>query len=72
MSGPDEKTCLFVRGARQEVKRCLTFSPREGYCGVPVKAFIFDMDDVLCRYDVGRRIELLSELSARSPREIRS
>lgn len=39
---------------------------------MPIKAFIFDMDDVLCTYDVGRRIEALSHLSGRSEAEIRA
>ena len=37
---------------------------------MPIEAFIFDMDDVLCTYDVGRRIEALSGLSGRSAAEI--
>jgi len=37
---------------------------------MPIEAFIFDMDDVLCTYDVGRRIEALSGLSGRSEAEI--
>lgn len=37
---------------------------------MPIEAFIFDMDDVLCTYDVGRRIEALAGLSGRSEAEI--
>jgi putative hydrolase of the HAD superfamily len=37
---------------------------------VPIEAFIFDMDDVLCTYNVGRRIEALAGLSGRSEAEI--
>lgn len=33
---------------------------------------IFDMDDVLCRYDLGRRLRALSRLSGRTPRDIRA
>ena len=33
---------------------------------------IFDMDDVLCRYDLGRRLRALSRLSGRTPRDIRT
>lgn len=33
---------------------------------------IFDMDDVLCRYDLGRRLRALSRLSGRIPRDIRA
>ncbi|MFM8746165.1 MAG: HAD family hydrolase [Aestuariivirga sp.] len=33
---------------------------------------IFDMDDVLCRYDLGRRLRALSRLSGRMPRDIRA
>jgi len=33
---------------------------------------IFDMDDVLCRYDLGRRLRVLSRLSGRMPRDIRA
>ncbi|MBM3521212.1 MAG: HAD-IA family hydrolase, partial [Alphaproteobacteria bacterium] len=31
-----------------------------------------DMDDVLCRYDLGRRLRALSRLSGRTPRDIRA
>ena len=37
---------------------------------MPIEAFIFDMDDVLCTYDVGRRIEALAGLSGRAAAEI--
>jgi HAD superfamily hydrolase (TIGR01509 family) len=33
---------------------------------------IFDMDDVLCRYDLGKRLRVLSSFSGRSPRDIRA
>jgi len=33
---------------------------------------IFDMDDVLCRYDLGRRLRALSAVSDKSPRDIRA
>ena len=39
---------------------------------MPIEAFIFDMDDVLCTYDVGRRIEALAGLSGRAEAEIRA
>ena len=38
---------------------------------MPIEAFIFDMDDVLCTYDVGRRISALASLSGRPEAEIR-
>jgi putative hydrolase of the HAD superfamily len=33
---------------------------------------IFDMDDVLCAYDLGRRLRLLSRISGQTPRDIRA
>lgn len=33
---------------------------------------IFDMDDVLCRYDLGRRLRALSRLTGQTPRDIRA
>ena len=33
---------------------------------------IFDMDDVLCRYDLGRRLRALAALSGRTARDIRA
>lgn len=33
---------------------------------------IFDMDDVLCRYDLGARLRALSRLSGKTPRDIRA
>jgi len=33
---------------------------------------IFDMDDVLCRYDLGKRLRALSRLSGKMPRDIRA
>jgi putative hydrolase of the HAD superfamily len=35
-------------------------------------AVIFDMDDVLCRYDLGRRLRALSRITGRMPRDIRA
>ena len=36
------------------------------------EAVIFDMDDVLCRYDLGRRLRALSRITSRMPRDIRA
>ena len=36
------------------------------------EAVIFDMDDVLCRYDLGRRLRALSQVTGRMPRDIRA
>lgn len=36
------------------------------------EAVIFDMDDVLCRYDLGRRLRALSRLTGQTPRDIRA
>ncbi|MBC8037465.1 MAG: HAD-IA family hydrolase [Rhizobiales bacterium] len=33
---------------------------------------IFDLDDVLCRYDLGRRLRALSRISGKTPRDIRA
>lgn len=33
---------------------------------------IFDMDDVLCRYDLGQRLRALSRLTGQMPRDIRA
>jgi putative hydrolase of the HAD superfamily len=33
---------------------------------------IFDMDDVLCHYDLGRRLRALSRISGKMPRDIRA
>lgn len=33
---------------------------------------IFDLDDVLCRYDLGKRLRVLSRISGRMPRDIRA
>jgi putative hydrolase of the HAD superfamily len=33
---------------------------------------IFDMDDVLCRYDLGQRLRALSRMSGKTPRDIRA
>jgi glucose-1-phosphatase len=37
-----------------------------------MRAVIFDMDGVLCRYELKRRLEALSRLSGRAPEEIES
>lgn len=36
------------------------------------EAVIFDMDDVLCRYDLGRRLRVLARITGRMPRDIRA
>ena len=36
------------------------------------EAVIFDMDDVLCRYDLGKRLRALSRSSGKTPRDIRA
>ncbi len=36
------------------------------------EAVIFDMDDVLCRYDLGRRLRALSRITGQMPRDIRA
>ena len=36
------------------------------------EAVIFDMDDVLCRYDLGKRLRALSRLTGKTPRDIRA
>lgn len=36
------------------------------------QAVIFDMDDVLCRYDLGRRLRALSRITGKMPRDIRA
>jgi putative hydrolase of the HAD superfamily len=36
------------------------------------KVVIFDMDDVLCHYDLGRRLKALSEITGKEPRDIRA
>src|SRR5262245_5047574 len=33
---------------------------------------IFDMDDVLCRYELGRRLRALGAIANKSPRDIRA
>ncbi len=33
---------------------------------------IFDMDDVLCHYDLGRRLRALSQITGKTPRDIRA
>jgi FMN phosphatase YigB (HAD superfamily) len=39
---------------------------------MPPRLVIFDMDDVLCHYDLGRRLRALSQISGKTPRDIRS
>jgi putative hydrolase of the HAD superfamily len=39
---------------------------------MPPKLVIFDMDDVLCQYDLGRRLRALSRMSGKTPRDIRA
>jgi HAD superfamily hydrolase (TIGR01509 family) len=39
---------------------------------VAVNVAIFDMDDVLCRYDLGSRLRALSQISGKTPRDIRA
>lgn len=36
------------------------------------KVVIFDMDDVLCHYDLGKRLKALSEITGKEPRDIRA
>jgi putative hydrolase of the HAD superfamily len=36
------------------------------------EAVIFDMDDVLCRYDLGSRLRALSRITGKTPRDIRA
>jgi glucose-1-phosphatase len=37
---------------------------------MPPRLVIFDMDDVLCRYDLERRLDVLSAISGRAPKDI--
>jgi glucose-1-phosphatase len=39
---------------------------------MPPRLVIFDMDDVLCHYDLGRRLRALSQMSGKTPRDIRA
>jgi HAD superfamily hydrolase (TIGR01509 family) len=39
---------------------------------VSLRLVIFDMDDVLCRYDLGARLRALSRLTGQTPRDIRA
>ena len=39
---------------------------------MPPRLVIFDMDDVLCHYDLGRRLRALSQISGKTPRDIRA
>lgn len=36
------------------------------------RTVIFDMDDVLCRYDLGKRLRALSRITGQTPRDIRA
>ncbi|MGE0238094.1 MAG: HAD family hydrolase [Parvibaculaceae bacterium] len=40
--------------------------------GMAIEIAIFDLDDVLCRYDLGRRLRVLSRISGKTPRDIRA
>jgi HAD superfamily hydrolase (TIGR01509 family) len=37
-----------------------------------IEIAIFDLDDVLCRYDLGKRLRILSQVSGKMPRDIRA
>lgn len=37
-----------------------------------IEIAIFDLDDVLCSYDLGRRLRVLSQISGKMPRDIRA
>ncbi|MBC8037220.1 MAG: HAD-IA family hydrolase [Rhizobiales bacterium] len=39
---------------------------------MPPRLVIFDMDDVLCHYDLGRRLRALAQISGKTPRDIRA
>jgi putative hydrolase of the HAD superfamily len=39
---------------------------------MPPRLVIFDMDDVLCHYDLGRRLRALSRATGKTPRDIRA
>jgi glucose-1-phosphatase len=39
---------------------------------MPLQIAIFDLDDVLCRYDLGARLRTLSRISGKMPRDIRA
>jgi putative hydrolase of the HAD superfamily len=38
----------------------------------PPRFVIFDLDDVLCHYDLGKRLRALSQMSGKLPRDIRA
>jgi HAD superfamily hydrolase (TIGR01509 family) len=40
--------------------------------GMGIEIAIFDLDDVLCGYDLGRRLRVLSQISGKIPRDIRA
>jgi HAD superfamily hydrolase (TIGR01509 family) len=40
--------------------------------GMDIEIAIFDLDDVLCHYDLGRRLRVLSQISGKMPRDIRA
>jgi HAD superfamily hydrolase (TIGR01509 family) len=37
-----------------------------------IEIAIFDLDDVVCRYDLGKRLRVLSQVSGKMPRDIRA
>ena len=39
---------------------------------MPIRLCLFDMDEVLCHYDLGRRLRALSRISGKTPRDIRA
>jgi HAD superfamily hydrolase (TIGR01509 family) len=45
---------------------------RTDRCRMAIEIAIFDLDDVLCRYDLGRRLRVLSQISGKMPRDIRA
>jgi putative hydrolase of the HAD superfamily len=45
---------------------------RRQIAGMAIEIAIFDVDDVLCSYDLGRRLRVLSQISGRTPRDIRA
>lgn len=45
---------------------------KRALAGMAIDIAIFDLDDVLCSYDLGRRLRALSLLSGKTPRDIRA
>ena len=45
---------------------------RTGFKPTSPKCIVFDMDDVLCRYDLGRRLRALARITGQTPRDIRA